>query len=1070
MSPLAAGLVFLLCGALLLVTANGETLALRRLACGMAGVGALLNVGFIAGHVHGDALAFERWLTQSRPEMQLTSLLTDIALLSAALSLLFRWLVPSPSWAVRQVAALMALVPQLIGLVVLVSYAAGAPLLYGTGHIPMASPSALCCLVLGLALNFSAGCDTWPMAVFGTGSGRTREWSILGVSAGVLTVFLLLGTLILLGGSLLLRGQIRTAQRRVDAELESIAELKARQISAWYLERGSDAELMSRSELIQAQVRRFLVGGPQAPSEGDVRAWMGELHKEAYRRLVLFDGQGRVRVSVPDEQPSVMDALEASELQKALCAKGVMIEDLHEDSAYSGVHMSFWVPIRVGSADAKPVGAMLLVLDPRQFLYPFIQSWPTASVSSETLLVRRDGDDVLFLNDLRHRAGTAMKLRFPLAANPAMPAVRAILGQVGLYEGTDYRGVPVLSVVQPIPGTPWHMVTKVDEAEVYGPLRQRVWVGGPGLMGILGLVGAGLGVLLRRHDAEMVRKQLSLAQRFELIMREANDIIFLTDDMGEILEANQRAVECYGYKQAEFLGMNIMDLRDSVLRTEGQELFDLTKNQRSLRFDSVHRRKDGGAISVEVSARTLSLDDEMRVIVFVRDITERQTQQAELVRMTQLYSALSQVNQAIVWAPTREALLDKICEVMVEFGCFDLAWIGLNEPQTQRVVVAAKYGDTKGYLDRIQVESLPSRLGAGPVGTAIREGRPFIENDFLGSVETEPWHEAATESGLRAMAAFPIRQAGLVIGALAVYSKEKNFFGAPEAALLEEAAVDVSFAVDHLAGEDQRRNTELALLESERLLTEAQEAGGVGTYTWYIREDHWRSSAFLDQIFGITPDYPRNLAGWSGLVTPDFQATMQAYVIGIIERHERFNLDYPIIRVSDGALRWVHGQGDIQRDAEDQPLAMVGVIQDITERKLAEGTLRRISVAVEQSPLSIVITNPEAIIEYVNPAFTRVTGYTSEEALGQNPRILKSTKTQSGVYQKMWETLTKGEVWVGEFENLRKNGELFHERATITPVHDEAGVLVNYIAFKEDITQAKQDEVERHSLESQLHQ
>ena len=129
---------------------------------------------------------------------------------------------------------------------------------------------------------------------------------------------------------------------------------------------------------------------------------------------------------------------------------------------------------------------------------------------------------------------------------------------------------------------------------------------------------------------------------------------------------------------------------------------------------------------------------------------------------------------------------------MVEFGKFDMAWIGLDDPQSGEVRVVAAHGDAHGYLDRIRVDRGPTAFGAGPVGRAIREGSPCILNDFLGTPGTEPWREAAQESGFRAVAAFAIRQDGQVIGALCVYSRETEFFGAPEEALLVEAAMDLS--------------------------------------------------------------------------------------------------------------------------------------------------------------------------------------------------------------------------------------------------------------------------------------
>lgn len=132
-----------------------------------------------------------------------------------------------------------------------------------------------------------------------------------------------------------------------------------------------------------------------------------------------------------------------------------------------------------------------------------------------------------------------------------------------------------------------------------------------------------------------------------------------------------------------------------------------------------------------------------------------------------------------------------------------------------------------------------------------------------------------------------------------------------------------------------------------------------------------------------------------------------------------------------------------------------GIFRDLRERKKVEEEIRKLSRAVEQSPSAIVITNTAGEIEYVNPHFSKVTGYSQEEVLGQNPRILKSGKTSDLEYKDMWETISKGKEWRGEFHNRKKNGELYWEQASISPIRDEKGNITHFIAIKEDITGKK---------------
>lgn len=130
----------------------------------------------------------------------------------------------------------------------------------------------------------------------------------------------------------------------------------------------------------------------------------------------------------------------------------------------------------------------------------------------------------------------------------------------------------------------------------------------------------------------------------------------------------------------------------------------------------------------------------------------------------------------------------------------------------------------------------------------------------------------------------------------------------------------------------------------------------------------------------------------------------------------------------------------------------------ITKRKNAELKLKLLSSIVEQSPASIVVTNTDGDIEYVNKAFSRATGYSFDEAIGKNPRILKTEKTKPEVHKNMWETITKGEAWIGEFVNQKKNGYEYYENALIAPILDENNKIVNYFAIKENITKRKKAE------------
>jgi len=158
----------------------------------------------------------------------------------------------------------------------------------------------------------------------------------------------------------------------------------------------------------------------------------------------------------------------------------------------------------------------------------------------------------------------------------------------------------------------------------------------------------------------------------------------------------------------------------------------------------------------------------------------------------------------------------------------------------------------------------------------------------------------------------------------------------------------------------------------------------------------------------------------------------------------------------DGAVRYVEVHLGITKNTAGETIQIHGAIQDITDRKTTEQQLRKLWRAVEQTPAAVMITDSSARVEYVNPEFVRITGYSAEEVLGRNPRFLKSGLHTSEFYQALWETLRGGGVWRGELRNKKKTGEIYWESACISPVHDLAGAITHFIAIKEDITARKE--------------
>jgi len=180
----------------------------------------------------------------------------------------------------------------------------------------------------------------------------------------------------------------------------------------------------------------------------------------------------------------------------------------------------------------------------------------------------------------------------------------------------------------------------------------------------------------------------------------------------------------------------------------------------------------------------------------------------------------------------------------------------------------------------------------------------------------------------------------------------------------------------------------------------------------------------------------------------------------VIQRGEAVLNRQEVFYNSNRKKRWLLTSKIPLFDQDGKSSGLVGIGRDITEFKDAEEQILKLSTSIEQSPSTIVITDVNGNIEYVNPKFTEITGYSSEEVIGKNPRILKSGKMPDAVYKQLWDTISKGEVWRGELLNRKKNGELFWEWIILASIKNEDQEITNYVAIKEDISLRKQMEAE----------
>ena len=248
-------------------------------------------------------------------------------------------------------------------------------------------------------------------------------------------------------------------------ELSAIRTLKVEQIIEWRKERLGDANVILHNPFVTEDIRSYVFSGNEQQKE-NIFQWFQLLKKYyKYEEVILLDSALTPLIISGSSYNFTKEHLENKMFINSV--DSVSISPLHNIDGEK-IHYSIGISFR--DDDGSVYAHLLIVLDPKIFLYPLIQKWPIPSKSAETVLIRQEGDSLIFLNELTHRPNSALKFKMS-AENSNLPAAQALKGRTGFFRGVDYRGVEVLSDIGPVPGTNWFVVAKIDEDEILGDLK-----------------------------------------------------------------------------------------------------------------------------------------------------------------------------------------------------------------------------------------------------------------------------------------------------------------------------------------------------------------------------------------------------------------------------------------------------------------------------------------------------------------------------------------------------------------------------------------------------------------------
>ncbi len=627
-----------------------------------------------------------------------------------------------------------------------------------------------------------------------------------------------------------------------------------------------------------------------------------------------------------------------------------------------------------------------------QWLAPFMNRPPATYASSEATLAVAEGDSAVFFTPLRFATGPAWLVRRPLA-DPGMTAATGVKPSAPVSGSSDYRGVPVYAARRRLVNAPWGLNLKVDVEDVLGPVRRLLLVEAVITSGVVFML-AGFATTL--GGAVLGRRRRSAARLDESEDRYRR-IVETAHEGIALVDAEWRIGFASG-RAMELVGLSA----DAVVGRRLLELIQTDQDEVTARLlrgagdrldRLVVRAGPGGGRMVQLSTSP-RLDSEGRftgAVVMLADVTDRHRAEA-------LFTAV------VRESPIPIAVIDRDLRVTL--------W----NPACER---------TFGWSAAEAVGSPPPHLGAAE----LAEYRRLCNRALAG--------ESLSYQSRRA------RRDGRMLDITVSMSP------------LHDPSGYVTAVLVMLVDTTESREAREALAATEAKFRGLFEAAGLGVALGDLEGRALAVNPALARILGRPA---ADLVGqhFASVTHPDDLASEDPLFAEVARGRRPFYQTRKRVVRPDGSIRWVSATvSGIPSTASAEPGMTAVIVEDITELMRSRVALERLQLAVEQSPAPVVITDVSGTIEYVNPRFTELTGYSAAEAVGRNPRFLQSGRTPPEVYDSLWRTIMDGWTWEGELLNRKKSGELFWEKVSISPVRDSTGQIVHFVAVKQDITAGK---------------
>ena len=827
----------------------------------------------------------------------------------------------------------------------------------------------------------------------------------------LILVFGLFSIAIILGGIFFYKSQRNRIFTENQNSLAAISTLKILQIELWRKERIANAVAIRNNGPLIRSVKQYLNDENKKELRGELLKWMESVRSGyEYDGVLILDTLLKIRMST-SKFDSVISENIRDQITTAINNHTIVMTDLYKPDSSNKIHLDIILPLIESGDNLKPFGALILRIDPNKTIFPLIQLWPTSSKSAETLIIRKDSDKVVFLNELRHQQNTALNLRQPLTRSRLLGAM-AVSGKRGVAEGIDYRNVEVVGYLSSIPDFNWFMVAKIDKEEILAPLK-RYFVITIIICVLLILISASLfGFYFWNQRIKMYRLQL----KDELEIRESEEkfniafrmspvsVTISTMNDNKFIDINDTFLKDMEYIREEVIGRTARELNVWAKEEERLWVIDELREKEKI-FGKVisYKSKSGNIIFGLSSMAIVTVNGVACNISTVVNITEVRKAEEKLIESEEQYRILFEsINDAVMISElTEDGKIGKFIQVN------DAACKRLGYSREELLMMTP-----------LKINSEKSKLSVNPkIKSIIEEKHAIIEAEHV------------TKDG---------RIVPVEISTNVIHFNNKTLFLSIARDLTERKLV-----------EEKLRETNEYL---NNLFTYANAPIIV-----------WDTSLIITQ-FNPAFEY---LSGYK-------KEEIIGKKIDLLFNKEKLDISLDLIKKAVSGERWEVVEIEIQKKDGDSRIllwnsanimdndgesvvATIAQGHDITLRKRAEEEIRLQSEILSHMADAVYLVRMrDGNIVFANLEFENMFGYEHGEMIGKHVSIVNAPteKSPQETAREIMDSLAEKGLWTGEVLNIKKDGTNFWTQANVTIFdHFQFGEVL--ISVQNDITERK---------------